>query len=646
MRSVPLEREPGEAEIASFADQTDRPLLVVGNGPSSMLPPLRRIPADPVIFRMNWFFLESHYNFGSHVDGWFFAIPHEELENRLYDEIRSRRYTVDRILSPMQLPSARDEDRWRSKLTELDVPQYDHWAPISRHPRLARFFMSRPGLPTSGMQALAFGLAVGFREIYLSGVDLYESKEARYSYNVPESVARTLTDKDLFAGYEPTAHSIDHDLAFLRACLAEFPDSKVFSISESVNLREYVEDAATLGDNNSLSSATKPNLGQPKDRVLFKSPSAGAAGPVLVKAPTDGRLWKEIDGRKCAYVTLVSGDYYHGARALANSLRAVSDVPLLAMCTADTNAAALAASGIHCIDVPEILNPSSHKSRQARFAATYTKLNAFRLDFLDRVVYLDSDAIVKRSPDGLFDGFGFSAASDAGLDRPNGEIFNSGVFAVEPSRELFEDMLSQLKKLPSYDGGDQGFLNSYFSDWHRLPIGTNTTKRIFAHHSAIYNADEVTVLHYVGAKPWQPAPQDGRYAELDRQWLEFLQPWEMRELILWLRDKASSDGIAEDILGTAGLGGSLFRKAQTLNRRGDFGSAAALLARQWKGEDASTAELRERARALRGLKRHKEALHFLQEAHRREPESRKIRREIRGARLRSTLQRVGLDRLF
>ena len=32
---------------------------------------------------MNWFFLESHYHFGSHVDGWFFSVPHQALEESL-----------------------------------------------------------------------------------------------------------------------------------------------------------------------------------------------------------------------------------------------------------------------------------------------------------------------------------------------------------------------------------------------------------------------------------------------------------------------------------------------------------------------------------------------------------------------------------
>lgn len=52
-----------------------------------------------------------------------------------------------------------------------------------------------------------------------------------------------------------------------------------------------------------------------------------------------------------------------------------------------------------------------------------------------------------------------------------------GVLVIQPSRSVFEDMISRVSLLHSHDGGDTGFLNSYFSEWytsgaeHRLPFG-------------------------------------------------------------------------------------------------------------------------------------------------------------------------------
>jgi lipopolysaccharide biosynthesis glycosyltransferase len=645
MRTAPRSEQPGEREIASFAALVDRPLVVVGNGPSAALPPQHRLPADPVVFRMNWFFLESHYHFGSHVDGWFFSVPHQTLEESLAQEVRTGRYRVDRLLSPMQLPSGRDGDGWGNQLLDVTVEELDPWAVVSRHPRLARRFMSRPGLPTTGLQALGFALAVGFREVYLSGIDLYESRETRYGYTVTDEVAAALSAKDVTPGYED-AHSVDTDLAFLQACLTEFPDARVHNLSESLNLSAYLGSAPDRVEGPDLAAGSTPQLGEPKDRVVATLAGGRGAGPVVVTAPRDRRLWQEVDGRRCAYVTVVSGNYHHGARALAGSLRRVSDVPLLALATADADRVALAASDIHVIDVPAIRNPRSSRGSQERFQHTYTKLNVFRLDFLDRLVYLDSDTVVRKNIDELFTGTGFAAAPDAGFDRASSREFNSGVLALEPSHALFTRMLDALATTPSRDGGDQGFLNSFLDSWHPLPQEYNTTKRVFAHHPGLYSAADVKVLHYVGNKPWDPLrdPAHERYAELDRDWLDCLEAWELRELVADLRGTAAAqtaEALGRRISGAAA--GSPFRQAQQLNGGRRFAEAEEVLREAWRTKEATPAELRELARALRGQGRHTEAVRTLRIASRLAPESRAVVRELQAARARVVVQ--GLRRL-
>jgi len=654
MRTAALAELPGEREIAAFADLVSRPLVIAGNGPSAALPPQHRIPADPVVFRMNWFFLESHYHFGSHVDGWFFSVPHQTLEESLGEEIRSGRYTVDRLLSPMHLPSGRDGDGWGNQLLGTSLEQYDHWAAVSRHPRLARRFMSRPGLPTTGMQALAFALAVGFREVYLCGIDLYESAQARYGYTVTDRVAAALTQKDLAPGYED-AHSLDTDLAFLRACLAEFPDARVHNLGDSTNLSVYLPRPADRVAVPDLAAGSTPRLGQPKDRVVATLPAVPGAAAVTVTAPRDDRLWKEVDGRRCAYVTVVSGNYHHGARALAGSLRRVTDVPLLALATHDADRSALAASDIHVIDVPEIRNPHTARRSQQRFAYTYTKLNVFRLDFLDRVVYLDSDTVVRKNIDDLFAGHGFAAAPDAGFDRADTDEFNSGVLALEPSHALFAQMMDAVATTPSRDGGDQGFLNAFLPGWQPLAQEYNTTKRVFAHHPGLYAEHDVKVLHHVGRKPWDPLPEAGevRYAELDQDWLEHLEAWELRELVADLRAAAApTTGVAPTgpvLTGTVptgpgptGAGGrSPFRQAQQLNAARRPAQAEQVLRQAWLTREPTPAELREVARALRAQGRHVEAVATLRAAARLVPDSTVVTRELQAARARAAVQVLG-----
>ena len=73
------------------------------------------------------------------------------------------------------------------------------------------------------------------------------------------------------------------------------------------------------------------------------------------------------------------------------------------------------------------------------------------------VVYLDADAIAVRATDELFlcDGL-------CGVMR-HSERINTGVLVASPSAALFEELMAAVASTPSYTGGDQGFINSFFA---------------------------------------------------------------------------------------------------------------------------------------------------------------------------------------
>jgi lipopolysaccharide biosynthesis glycosyltransferase len=51
----------------------------------------------------------------------------------------------------------------------------------------------------------------------------------------------------------------------------------------------------------------------------------------------------------------------------------------------------------------------------------------------------------------------------------NSDYFNSGVMVLTPSIREFRDMEKRIAITPSYDNGDQGFLNEYYkTNWVRL----------------------------------------------------------------------------------------------------------------------------------------------------------------------------------
>ena len=80
------------------------------------------------------------------------------------------------------------------------------------------------------------------------------------------------------------------------------------------------------------------------------------------------------------------------------------------------------------------------------------------------VVFLDADTLVLRNSDDLFLCDGFCAA------MRHSERFNSGVVTLQPSAALFAEMMDRIKTTPSYDGGDQGFLNSFFEAFKEAPF--------------------------------------------------------------------------------------------------------------------------------------------------------------------------------
>ncbi|MFS8009936.1 putative glucuronosyltransferase [Helianthus anomalus] len=73
------------------------------------------------------------------------------------------------------------------------------------------------------------------------------------------------------------------------------------------------------------------------------------------------------------------------------------------------------------------------------------------------VVYLDADTIVVKNIDVLFKCGKFCA------NLKHSERLNSGVMVVELSEEHFNDMVRKVTTLKSYTGGDQGFLNAYYT---------------------------------------------------------------------------------------------------------------------------------------------------------------------------------------
>ncbi|KAG1094583.1 hypothetical protein G6F42_018728 [Rhizopus arrhizus] len=107
---------------------------------------------------------------------------------------------------------------------------------------------------------------------------------------------------------------------------------------------------------------------------------------------------------------------------------------------------------------------------------TFTKIQLWKLTQYKKIVFLDADTYPLQNIDQLFERPSFSAAPDAGWP----DCFNSGVFVAEPNDAIYNGLCQLAVDKGSFDGGDQGLLNSFFNTWpsspeNRLPFTFNTT---------------------------------------------------------------------------------------------------------------------------------------------------------------------------
>ncbi|XP_053684116.1 transcription factor SPT20 homolog isoform X2 [Sabethes cyaneus] len=218
---------------------------------------------------------------------------------------------------------------------------------------------------------------------------------------------------------------------------------------------------------------------------------------------------------KFAWVTLATNDSYSlGALVVAHSLKRVHTAHQLAVLITPGVSEAMKNKLRAVFDVVEEVNLLDSKDaanlallKRPELGITFTKLHCWRLVQYEKCVFLDADTLVLRNCDELFEREELSAAPDVGWP----DCFNSGVYVYRPSLDTFSSLLQFAVTNGSFDGGDQGLLNSYFSDW--------ASKDISKHLPFVYNTSSVAsysylpafkqfgqntkILHFIGtAKPW------------------------------------------------------------------------------------------------------------------------------------------------
>ncbi|ORY82094.1 nucleotide-diphospho-sugar transferase [Protomyces lactucae-debilis] len=232
-----------------------------------------------------------------------------------------------------------------------------------------------------------------------------------------------------------------------------------------------------------------------------------------------------------AYFTLLLNDgYLKGAQVLAHSLRDLGTtcelVIMVSSAVSDRALAGLVELYDEVIEVQPISNPSTDNLNllgRLDLLASFTKIALWRQVQYEKIIFLDADTVVLQSIDHLFDlDVPFAAAPDIGWP----DIFNSGVFLTKPSIGNYAALRRLAASGVSFDGGDQGLLNTFFPHYHRLSFTYNVTPSSGYQYLPAYRhfESQIKVAHFIGTiKPWNRGRQastqhEGAYGELLSRW--------------------------------------------------------------------------------------------------------------------------------
>ncbi|WP_349363024.1 MAG: glycosyltransferase [Roseitalea porphyridii] len=229
-----------------------------------------------------------------------------------------------------------------------------------------------------------------------------------------------------------------------------------------------------------------------------------------------------------AYVTLVTNaDYAGAAIALVRSLKLTgTGADIVVMHTggvAEADLAPLADMGARLAPVDLLDTSPEFNERHARAKLhadapftkgnkpafhtpldNFAKLRLWRMEEYGSVVFLDADTLVVRNIDRLFAYPEFCAAPNVYESLADFHRLNSGVFTARPSRATFEAMMARLDVPDAFwRRTDQTFLETFFPDWHGLPVTFNMLQYVWFNLPALWDWNSVHVIHYQYEKPWQ-----------------------------------------------------------------------------------------------------------------------------------------------
>lgn len=232
------------------------------------------------------------------------------------------------------------------------------------------------------------------------------------------------------------------------------------------------------------------------------------------------------------YITLCNNEkYIKGTLVLYESLKATNTaIPLVVFCPKKTPMRVIEILKRYagkCNDYPcrlEILESEedvtlpdelTRNNKWVRWNGTFDKLLVFGLEEYDKLVFIDSDMLVLKNLDHLFEYPHLSACCDGQYCKDD---LNSGLMVIEPTKDKKEmarimGYISEVVHNPQF--GDQDIIRLAYPQWkankelhlseqYNLFFENAAQKKKELGYDIAENADEPTyIIHFIGYdKPW------------------------------------------------------------------------------------------------------------------------------------------------
>lgn len=234
-----------------------------------------------------------------------------------------------------------------------------------------------------------------------------------------------------------------------------------------------------------------------------------------------------------AFITLLSNEkYFDGVVILYRTLLELrSRYPLYCMLSTMVDKVVerrLENIGVKCIrlsrrTIDTDINAESNNLTFSHWSQTFDKLQVWGLTQFEKLVFVDSDMLIRSNIDSLFERPPFTAVC-AGCSYPtNADWYglNSGLLVLEPNKKIEDDLYALAPKVveeflaKGMSVGDQDVINRYMSDWHlQKELHLDEGYNLFADYLSYYikyngyswsgkQGSPVSVVHFIGRqKPW------------------------------------------------------------------------------------------------------------------------------------------------